>query len=98
MVAYSRWQLPSLEQDERKNKHDDELNEASLPTGTNVRLLKAFGKALDDRRAKYMNIEKDYRMYRYQLISELYAKGGSLDSPRYLSDSSQISAARMRPC
>ena len=63
IVAYARWQFPHPRKDNEGNKHDDELNESSLPEGANVRLMKAFGKAVDDKRAELMNVEKDYCSY-----------------------------------
>lgn len=47
-VAYARWQLPHTQQNNKKNSHDDELNDSSLLECTNVRLMKAFGKAMDE--------------------------------------------------
>ena len=60
VVAYARWQFPHPRKDNEGNKHDDELNESSLPEDANVRLIKAFGKAMDDKRTELMNVEKDY--------------------------------------
>ena len=60
IVAYARWQVPHLPQENEKHKHDQELNESSLPDGTNAGLMKAFGKALDDKRAKHVDVEQDY--------------------------------------
>ena len=63
IVAYARWQLPHPQKDNKGSKHDDELHESSLPADANVRLMKAFGKAMDDKRAKLVNVEKDYCRY-----------------------------------
>ena len=60
IVAYARWQFPHPWNNNEGNKHDNELNTSSLPEGANVRLMKAFGKAMDEKRVELVSVEKDY--------------------------------------